>query len=71
MRLKTVDPINIKYKKYKEKIKKEKILVLFYQLLIFVIFFSSWELASRLEWIDPLIFSSPTSIWELIYRENK
>jgi len=29
-------------------------------------FFGSWEIASRLEWIDPLIFSSPSKIWHLL-----
>ncbi|CAM3768503.1 ABC transporter permease [Mesobacillus zeae] len=38
----------------------------FYQLLIFLAFFSIWELASRKNWIDPLLFSSPSKIWELL-----
>ncbi len=39
--------------------------VRFYQAVIFIVFFSSWELASQKQWIDPLIFSSPSKIWQL------
>jgi NitT/TauT family transport system permease protein len=43
----------------------EKRWVRFYQAIIFLVFFSIWEIASRLHWIDPLIFSSPSRIWNL------
>ncbi len=54
-----------KHKQYIQSLKKEKRLVWLYQTLIFIVFFSSWEIASRLIWIDPLIFSSPSKIWGL------
>ncbi|MBO8156704.1 MAG: ABC transporter permease [Bacillaceae bacterium] len=47
---------------HKQKLKKEKRLVTYWQLFLFVIFFSSWEMFSRLKWIDPLVFSSPSRI---------
>ena len=47
-------------------LKKEKRWVRFYQLIIFLVFFSGWELASRLQWIDPLIFSAPSKVWSLL-----
>ena len=50
---------------YKNALKKEKRLVRIYQLLIFIVFFSGWEIFSRMRWIDPLIFSSPSKVWEL------
>ena len=50
---------------YKASLKKEKKLVRVYQLLIFIVFFSGWELFSRMKWIDPLIFSSPSKVWQL------
>ncbi|ASV68590.1 ABC transporter permease [Cytobacillus kochii] len=50
---------------YIRSLKKEKYWVRFYQLVIFLIFFSGWEIASRNKWIDPLIFSSPSKVWEL------
>src|SRR5699024_5988929 len=40
--------------------------ILLWQLIIALIFFLSWELASRFYLIDPLLFSSPTRIFELI-----
>ncbi|MFC0042821.1 ABC transporter permease [Metabacillus iocasae] len=35
------------------------------QALIFVLFFALWEIASLYQWIDRLIFSSPSKIWSL------
>ncbi|MCL6573246.1 MAG: ABC transporter permease [Bacillus sp. (in: Bacteria)] len=38
----------------------------FYQAVIFIIFFSGWELSSQKRWVDPLLFSSPSKIWNLL-----
>ncbi|MCC3358040.1 ABC transporter permease [Bacillus sp. REN16] len=57
--------INDLHRGYLLSIKKEKKLVRFYQILIFIIFFGLWEIASRSHWIDPLIFSRPSKIWTL------
>ncbi|GIN59512.1 putative ABC transporter permease protein YtlD [Lederbergia ruris] len=54
---------------YKQKLLKEKKWVLFYQIVIFILFFSLWEIASRLHWIDPLIFSSPTKVGALLIEK--
>jgi NitT/TauT family transport system permease protein len=54
------------HQKYIDSLKKEKKWVRFYQLLIFLLFFSLWEIASQRNWIDPLLFSSPTKIWGLL-----
>lgn len=43
--------------------------MLFYQLLIFIIFFTFWEIASRNNWIDPLLFSYPTKIGKLLFEK--
>lgn len=51
---------------YKNKLKKEKKIVLTWQLVIFISFFALWEIASRLYLIDPLLFSSPSEIVLLI-----
>lgn len=53
------------HENFLKSLRREKRLVLFFQLIIFLAFFSIWELASRLLWINPLIFSSPTKIWNL------
>lgn len=45
--------------------KKERIYVVLSQLTIVIAFFSLWEMASRLRWIDPLLFSMPSRIWSL------
>lgn len=47
----------------------EKRRVRFYQIVIFIVFFSLWETASRLAWIDPLIFSSPSAVWALFLEK--
>ncbi|CRK84495.1 ABC transporter permease [Neobacillus massiliamazoniensis] len=53
------------HKQFIRELKVEKRWVRFYQAVIFLVFFSIWEIASRLHWIDPLIFSSPSRIWNL------
>lgn len=53
------------HKQYIDSLKKEKRWVRFYQIVIFIIFFAAWELASKMHWIDPLIFSSPSKVWTL------
>lgn len=57
--------INTLHTQYKAALVKEKRWVRFYQLLIFIVFFTGWEIASRFKWIDQLIFSSPSKIWSL------
>ncbi|MBM7647767.1 NitT/TauT family transport system permease protein [Bacillus ectoiniformans] len=47
------------------KLKKEKRNVLLVQLLIFILFISLWQLSSMKEWINPLLFSSPSEIVSL------
>lgn len=54
------------FDQHQKKLKREKKLVLVCQLLIFAAFFALWEIASRLYWIDPLLFSSPSRVFELL-----
>ncbi|WP_409251737.1 ABC transporter permease [Bacillus sp. SCS-153A] len=61
--------IEKQHKQFLQNLKKEKKMVRFYQLLIFVSFFTLWETASRAKWIDPLIFSSPYKIWNLFVEK--
>ncbi|MDQ0298477.1 NitT/TauT family transport system permease protein [Salibacterium salarium] len=53
------------HKHYLHKIKKEKRRIIGTQLLLLCVFFLTWEVLSRLQWIDPLIFSMPSRVWEL------
>lgn len=57
--------LNRLHQSYLKGLKKEKNWVRFYQLLIFITFFSLWEIAGKREWIDPLLFSYPSKIWNL------
>ncbi|AGK55298.1 ABC transporter permease [Bacillus sp. 1NLA3E] len=61
--------INLLHHNYIQSLKREKNWVRFYQLIIFFVFFSGWELASRKLWIDPLIFSSPSKIYLLFIEK--
>jgi len=55
------------FHQYKSKLKKEKKLVFTWQFLILICFFALWEIASRMYWVDPLLFSSPSSVFKLIF----
>ncbi|MEW9698869.1 ABC transporter permease [Paenibacillus sp. SI8] len=37
------------------------------QLIILLVFFAVWELAGRLKWIDVLLFSYPTKVFQLLW----
>lgn len=69
MKLKPSHNINLLHQQYLSTLKKEKRIVRFYQLIIFLIFFSCWELFSQKQWIDPLIFSSPSKIIALFFEK--
>ncbi|WP_407639597.1 ABC transporter permease [Anaerobacillus alkalidiazotrophicus] len=47
----------------------EKIKIKVVQLSILVSFFAIWETASRLRWIDPLLFSMPSRVWKLFIEK--
>lgn len=55
--------------KYKLGIRKEQHQVRFYQAFIFIFFFAFWELSSRMSWVDPLIFSSPSQVTQLFFEK--
>ena len=54
------------HQQFKKEIVREKRTVSFIQVIILLAFLLLWEIASRLYWIDPLIFSSPLKIWDLL-----
>lgn len=56
------------HEQYKATLVKEKRWIRFYQILILISFFSLWEIASRQRWIDQLIFSSPSKIYNLFIQ---
>ena len=57
--------VELLHTNYIHSLKIERRWVRFYQAVIIIVFFSSWELSSQKQWIDPLIFSSPSKIWHL------
>lgn len=57
------------FEKYKHQLLHEKKVVFSWQISILIGFFALWEIASRLYWIDPLLFSSPSSILHLIFTK--
>lgn len=63
MNQKTNHPL---YKLFLQRQAKEKRIITFSQLLIFISFFLVWELSSRMNWINPLIFSSPSRVGQVL-----
>ena len=61
--------VTLLHQNYLQTIKIEKRWVRFYQIVIFLVFFICWETASRLQWIDPLLFSSPSKIGILLIEK--
>ena len=62
-----------KYKSYLRKIKRNKRLVLFLQLLVISLFLTIWELLSKFNIINSFLFSSPSSIYKTLislYEKN-
>ncbi|ANX13295.1 ABC transporter permease [Fictibacillus arsenicus] len=60
---------NKKHLEFLLSIKKEKRNIRIVQLLIFLSFFSMWEISSKQGWINPLLFSSPSKIWSLFLEK--
>lgn len=54
------------FKQYRKKLQREKKIVATWQVIILVGFFSLWEVTSRLYIIDPLLFSSPSKVIQLL-----
>ncbi|MBM7600738.1 NitT/TauT family transport system permease protein [Virgibacillus halotolerans] len=54
---------------YKRQLSHEKKVVLLWQFSILILFIGLWEIASRFYWIDPLLFSSPSRIIQLLIQK--
>ncbi|MFA9397368.1 MAG: ABC transporter permease [Clostridiaceae bacterium] len=54
--------------KYLKKIKNKKRLIGITRLLILIIFFSLWELAGDLKWIDPFLTSTPSRMLKSLIK---
>lgn len=47
---------------HRKKILRQKYWIRFWQVMICISFIASWQIASTMEWVNPLIFSSPKAI---------
>lgn len=54
---------------YRKKIRRQKYWIRFWQVMICVAFIASWQIASTLEWVNPLIFSSPKAITQTLIQK--
>ncbi|MCZ0704240.1 NitT/TauT family transport system permease protein [Natronobacillus azotifigens] len=54
------------FQEHVNQLKRDRRNTRYWQLFIFISFFFLWEISSRLGWIDPLIFSSPTRVSKLL-----
>ena len=59
------------HKIYQIKIKKEKIFILSFQILLVVFLFALWEILALCNVIDEFLFSSPSSIIKLLIENIK
>jgi NitT/TauT family transport system permease protein len=53
------------HQEHLKKLKTERTKVTIVQFLILIGFFGLWEISAKLKWIDPLLFSQPSKIWNL------
>ena len=58
-------------KKFLLKLRAKKRLIITLRLLLLVLIFASWEAVTRLNWLDPFIFSSPSRIFKTFVRIYK
>ena len=60
-------------KDYIQNVKKKKHLIIFTRIIILIVFFSLWEIAGRLNWIDSFLTSTPSKMFKSfieIYKEG-
>ena len=65
--------ISLERKLYLKRIKKDKLIINFFRVFIFILFIVIWELLSRFNLIDTFMFSSPSNIIKTIidlYKDN-
>lgn len=51
------------YLRYLSTVRNKRMLVVFSQLAILVVFFGLWELLPRMKWINPMLTSYPSALW--------
>ena len=61
--------INHLHNTYIRQLKNNQRKVWLYQGVIFILFSALWQIASQLSWIDPLLFSSPSTIVQMLIEK--
>jgi NitT/TauT family transport system permease protein len=61
--------LSLLHRAYLKKATKRKRAIAILQIVLLGVFFLLWELSSRSGWIDPLLFSSPSSIFHLMWSK--
>ncbi|MFD2628954.1 ABC transporter permease [Oceanobacillus kapialis] len=54
------------FQQHKNGLKREKRIVLTWQAILLIAFIGFWEIASKFYWIDPLLFSSPSEVTQVL-----
>ena len=54
--------------KYLKKIKKDKLIISFFQIIIIVLFLITWELLAKFKIINTFLYSYPTEIFKTIFN---
>ena len=57
-----------KHNVYLKELRKEKLKIISLQIIFFILFLTIWEISSKLDIIDEFLFSSPSSIFELLIQ---
>ena len=60
--------ISVEHNNYLKKTRRYTFLLTISRILLLILFFTLWEIAAELKWIDPFLTSSPTRIIKLLYR---
>lgn len=56
--------MNKEHELYLKEIKRNKLKITLYRIIILVALIALWEIAADLKWIDPFLTSSPSRIWK-------
>jgi NitT/TauT family transport system permease protein len=60
--------VSIEQLEYLKKVQAHKRMILLLRILLLIVLFALWEMATRLKWMDPFIFSSPVRMMKTIAR---
>ncbi|MBE6147429.1 MAG: ABC transporter permease subunit [Firmicutes bacterium] len=58
---------SLEHRKFVQKKKRQKYLILFLQFFILVFFLLLWEVSAKLEWVNPFLSSSPSQVFETFF----